>query len=203
MGKMNRTLGTVMLAAMLASCGGGDEQSTPGGLTVSKAECPNQFVAAGSQVTRQCINCQSSGAGDSLKANDGNRSSFATLTSSTTDTGSSAVPVSSTPASVLAIRVDAPSGVSFPAGTRAGAIVQLAAGEATTQQAVTVTTYLGSEAQEIFNGGSQTSGAQSAQDKVFAYPTTKAYDAVQFSVEINRPAPAPERPQIRVYEFCG
>lgn len=199
---MRKSFIALALLATLASCGGGSG-STPNGLTVAKSECPSQFVAPGSRVTRSCTSCQSAGEGDSQRANDGDRSSFATLTPSLSDAGAPGVTVTSIPASTIMLRVYAPSGVSFPAGTKAGAIVQLASGDATTQQLVTVTTFLGSTPQEAFNGGSQTSGAQSPQDKVFSYPTTKAYDSVQFAVEINRPASAAERPQVKVYEFCG
>ncbi len=188
----------LLVLALLSACGGGGEGSTPDGMVVAKSECPAQFVGSGSQVSAGGI---LQGGSNPQRAIDGSLGSFASLTAGGSDSGTGAVTVYSNPASQLDLRVTAREGLSFPAGTRAGAVAQLASGAAT-QQVVTVTTYLGGVVQDTFDGGSQSGSTQPATDRVYSYVTTKAYDAVQFSVRLTSPA-GTERPEVKVYEFCG
>ena len=194
---MNQKIACVLALTVLSSCGSGDGGSTPDGVVVAKSECPSQFVGSGSRVSAGGI---LQGGSNPQQAIDGNLGSFATLTSDGSDTGSSTVPANSNPASQLDLRATAREGLSFPAGTRVGAVAQLASG-VTTQQVVTVTTYLGGVVQDTFDGGTQNS-TQTATDRVYSYLSTRAYDAVQFSVRLTSPA-GTARPEVKVYEFCG
>lgn len=196
--RTNTKTWSLLTIALLAGCGGGGEGGTPDGVVVAKSECPNQFVGSGSRVSEGGI---LQGGSNPQRAIDGNLGSFASLTAGGSDTGSSAVPANSNPASELDLRVTARSGLSFPAGSRAGAVARLANGVAT-QQVVTVTTYIGSVVQDTFDGGTQNGSTMPSADRVYSYVTTKAYDAVQFSVRLTSPA-GTERPEVRVYEFCG
>lgn len=195
-----RTRVPALLVLGLAACGGGggDPNTTGGGLPVAKSECPNQFANIGSRVAAGGL---LQGGSDSQNAVDGNFGSFASLYGGGADSGADGVAVYSAPSSKLDLQVTAPSGLSFPAGTRAGAAAQLASGVAAQQQ-VTVTTYLGGVVQETFDGGTQTGSTEAAADRLYSYVTTKAYDAVQFSVLLSS-AVSTERPQVKVYEFCG
>lgn len=187
-------LGTLTL---VACGGGGGNSSTPDGLPVAKSECTNRFAGTGRVVGSGILE----GSSNEAAANDGNLGSFASLYAGGTDTGTDALTVYITAVSQLNLRVTAASGVSFPAGTKAGAVAQLASG-VTSEQLVTVTTYLGGVVQETFDGGSQVASTAAPMDQVFSYPTTKAYDAVQFTVQLSNPV-STERPQVKVYEFCG
>lgn len=183
----------------LAACGGGgDGGTTPDGVPVAKAECPNQFANSGSRVSAGGI---MQGGSDPQKAVDGNFGSAALLYGAAADTGTDTAEVYSAPASVLDLVVTAASGLSFPAGNRAGAVAQLASGPAVQQQ-VTVITYLGGVVQEAFDGGIYSSITAPTSSQVFSYLTTKAYDSVRFSILLSSPA-STERPQVKVYEFCG
>ncbi|ROH86485.1 hypothetical protein ED208_15735 [Stagnimonas aquatica] len=165
---------------------------------MAKAECPNQFANSGSRVSAGGI---MQGGSDPQKAVDGNFGSSALLYGAAADTGTDAAEIYSAPASVLDLVVTAASGLSFPAGNRAGAVAQLASGPAVQQQ-VTVITYLGGVVQEAFDGGLYNSITAPTSSQVFSYLTTKAYDSVRFSILLSSPA-STERPQVKVYEFCG
>ncbi|MDP3857170.1 MAG: hypothetical protein Q8Q73_05315, partial [Stagnimonas sp.] len=105
------------LAMSLVGCGGGGDGGSDG---ISKAVCPGRFVAPGSKVGTVCA---SGCAVDHLSAaNDGGRSSFALVKLGGTDVGAGVATVS-TVTSLSLVTVNAPSGVSFPAGENAGAIV--------------------------------------------------------------------------------
>lgn len=189
------------LVAGLAACGGGGgggTGTTPDGVPVVKAECPNQFANSGSRVSAGGI---MEGGSDPQKAVDGDYGSFAVLYGGAVDTGTDGVLIYSAPSSQLDLVVTAARGLSFPAGNRAGAVAQLANGPAVQQQ-VTVTTYLGQLVQETFAGGTYNSITAPPSSQVFSYVTTKAYDSVRFSVLLSSPA-STERPQVKIYEFCG
>lgn len=190
--------GSLFAAVLISACGGGVSDRTPDGVVAPKSECPAQFVGSGSRVSAGGL---LQGDDNVQRAIDGNFSSFASLVAGGTDVGSGATTVYINAASQLDIRVTAREGLSFPAGTRAGAAARLANGPAV-QQVVTITTYLGGLVQETFDAGTQNGGLQPGADTVYSYVTTRAYDAVQFSVRLTNPA-STERPEVKLYEFCG
>lgn len=189
---------SLFAVVLLAACGGGGGNSTPDGAVVPKSECPAQFVGSGSRVSASGI---LQGDSNIQRAIDGNFGSFASLAAGGSDANAGATTVYSNPASQLTLRVTARDGLSFPAGTRAGAAARLADGAAV-QQVVTITTYLGGLAQDTFDAGTQNGGLQPGADTVYSYVTTKAYDAVEFSVQLTNPV-STERPEVKVYEICG
>lgn len=204
---MNRkVLAWALASLVLAACGGGGsddggQNAGSGGSVGGKSECANHFAVAGSRLTSLCAaGCTD----ENLRAaNDGQRRSYAALKISQTDAGTSALPLSSIAASVAQLTVTAPAGVSFPAGEKVGAIVQLASSDMPLVQTVLVSTLLGGVVQETFNGGVTTSTGQPSEDRLYAFPSSKAYDAVQFSLELSRPVSLEGNPIVKVYEFCG
>lgn len=187
---------------LLSACGGGGGGGG-GGTDVStgaKADCANRFVAPGSSVTSVCSSCQSDvGA---AKANDGQRASFAQFKLSRTSSDSGGVDVGTTSSAVY-LKVQAPSGVSFPAGQPVGAIVRLAGSATPVAQSVVISTLLGNVVQESFAADPSETSDYADQDHRFAYPSTKAYDAVQFTLQLTQPVGLEAVPAIKVYEFCG
>jgi len=189
---------------LLSACGGGDggggSDASAGEGGGAKAECINRFVAPGSSVVSGCTSCQQGI--EAAKANDGQRASFAKLTPSGTSSDSGGIDVSAT-VGAMYLRVEAPSGVSFPAGQPVGAIARLAGGATPVVQSVVVSTLLGDVVQESFTVDPSEASDYADQDRRFAYPATKAYDAVQFTLQITQPVGLESAPTVKVYEFCG
>lgn len=200
-----RAMALAVLVLALSACGGGDDDSKGGasdGSPGNKSGCLDRFDTPGTEFSGICTIC-----GDTQNARaayDGSRDSYATLQTSThSDVGLGVATVALSGDNSWVIRVQAPAGISFPAGEPVGAILRLAEGGTPTVQAVTVGTYLGGTPQEQFGGDAPVSPAQAVEDRAYTYSSTKAYDAVELTVHFSRPATLEESPAIRIYEFCG
>lgn len=174
----NRSL-VVLTLASLSACGSG-----PGGDDASVA-CVGSLAGGGTQVTAApCATCTVTNAPHAI---DGVAETFAAIDFNNAD------PVTHQhPGGAAALRATAQSGIVFPAGSRAGALLTVARGADST---LTIQTYLGTQPQEA------ASMPVSPRDGALqVFETSLPFDGVELQLA---DFSASNGAEFRVYEFCG
>ena len=180
---MKRT--ALMLMCMgLAACEAGDN-----GDLASVSACIGTF--SGGAVSTNVGGCSICGTSNGGLAVDGARASYASLR-----LGDGATD----------LRATAPSGVVFPAGNFAGALMLIPQSYAPQTQ-WTVTTYLNGLPQESrtpANASGDDPANPTGTDDFYGFTSSMPFDAVEFHLSGGSPGINTSTvPEIRVYEFCG
>lgn len=175
-------------ALVLSACNSGDGNAPPaaaGATPEQVASCVGSFAGNSTvSVTNVCTG--GCGVNESRNAADGNRQTYASMMFK--DNGGFAT-----------LRATAPSGVVFPGGNFAGAIINFPAVNGTSARSMFFRTWLAGVPQEIDLISGPDDVAR-GEDKRYGFNTVLPFDAVEVQITDNGNFDPEE---IRVYEFCG